>query len=313
MFFEFLIIIIGLALFEFICSVDNAIINAHVLKTLPVKFRKFFLSWGLIFAVFLIRGVLPFIIVWIANPSLTFFQVFNFVFSSDPKIKEYVEESQSMLLLAGGVYLAFVFLSWLFLEKKDYAFFMERFIHKQSVWFYAIVSIIFTTVIFFSLKVKPLLALSASIGSTAFFITDGFKRNASAKESELLDTSKSAWSKILYLEVLDASFSIDGVIGAFAFTISVPLILLGNGFGALLVRQITVQGINLISRFAYLKNGAMYSIGVLGSMMILEAFGKHYPFWLAPFNTLALLSIFLYLSVKEAKKIKRKPIAIDKY
>jgi hypothetical protein len=302
MFFQILITIIGLAVFEIISSVDNAVLNAHILKTLPEKFKKFFLFWGLLFAVFLIRGILPIIIVWISNPKLSLIQILTFIFSNNPEIQEYVEQSQSILLLAGGVYLLFVFLSWLFLEEKNYAFLVEKFIHRQSMWFYALTSIIFTLIVFISLKINPILALSASIGSTAFFITDGFKKNAEAKEKELLDPHLSAWSKIFYLEVLDASFSIDGVIGAFAFTVSVPLIFLGNGLGAFVVREFTIRGINLISKFAYLKNGAMYSIGMLGSVMILESFGKHYPFWLAPLNTFILLGGFLYLSIKEIKE-----------
>jgi hypothetical protein len=111
----------------------------------------------------------------------------------------------------------------------------------------------------------------------------------------------SGWSKVFYLEVLDASFSIDGVIGAFAFTMSVPLILIGNGIGAFVVREVTVRGINWISKYAYLKNGAMYSIGMLGAIMILESFGEEIPFWIAPLNTVILLVIFLFLSWREIK------------
>ncbi|MDD5040569.1 MAG: DUF475 domain-containing protein, partial [Patescibacteria group bacterium] len=195
-------------------------------------------------------------------------------------------------------------LSWLFLEEKKYAFLVEHFIHRQGVWFYAIASIVFTTIIYFSLRESPILALSASIGLTAFFITDGFKKNAEEKEKQLLTGTLSAWSKILYLEVLDASFSIDGVVGAFAFTISIPLIILGNGLGAFVVREFTIRGINYISKFAYLKNGAMYSIGMLGGLMILESFGKEYPFWLAPLNTSALIGIFFYLSYRELRAAK---------
>jgi len=298
---HFLVVILGLCLFEVISSVDNAIINAHVLKTLPERFRKIFLFWGLILAVFLVRGVLPFIIVWIANPALSVFEVVTFAFSQDEKIEQYVDASKPLLLLGGGVYLIFVFLGWLFLEEKKYAFLVENFIHRQSVWFYAFASLFFTFIIWKSLQVNPLLALSASIGSTAFFITDGFKKNAESQEKMLLTASMSAWSKILYLEVLDASFSIDGVIGAFAFTISVPWILLGNGLGALVVREVTIKGIDTISKFAYLKNGAMYSIGMLGALMILESFGQEYPFWLAPLNTFLLLAVFLYLSYREIR------------
>lgn len=151
-----------------------------------------------------------------------------------------------------------------------------------------------------------MLALGVAIGATAFFLTDGFKKNAEAKEEELLHSSgMGAWSKILYLEVLDASFSIDGVIGAFAFTLSVPLILLGNGLGAFVVREFTIRGIDVISKYAYLKNGAMYSIGMLGTLMILESFGQEYPFWLAPLNTVILLMVFLALSYREIREAKQ--------
>jgi len=308
MIFHFLIIVFGLALFEIISSIDNAVINAHVLKTLPEKYRKIFLFWGLLFAVFLVRGLLPFVIVKIANPSLNLIQVFTAAFSSDKEIINYVEQSKPLLLLAGGVYLFLVFLNWLFLEEKKYAFLVEGFIHRRGFWFYAISSIFLTILIYFAIQLNPILALSASIGATAFFVTDGFKKNAETKEKELLNPHLSAWSKILYLEILDASFSLDGVIGAFAFTISVPLIILGNGLGALVVREFTVRGIGLISKLVYLKNGAMYSIGLLGGLMILESFGREYPFWLAPLNTFLLLSIFLYLSYKEIKYFERKEI-----
>ncbi len=303
---QFLVVLLGLCTFEVISSVDNAIINAHVIKTLPDKFKKFFLFWGLIIAVFAVRGVLPFLIVWLANPAFSFAEVISFVFHPTPEIEAYVEKSQALLLLGGGVYLFMVFLSWLFMEEKKYAFFVEGFIHKQSVWFYAFASLFFTVVVWFSVKVNPILALSAAIGSTAFFITDGFKKNSEEKEKQLLKGNMSAWSKILYLEVLDATFSIDGVIGAFAFTTSIPLIFLGNGLGAFIVREMTIKGTETISKFAYLKNGAMYSIGMLGGIMVLEAFGKHYPFWLAPLNTTLLLLLFLGLSIRELKMVEKK-------
>lgn len=300
--FATLITVLGLVVFEVISSIDNAIVNASVLKTLPEKYRKIFLFWGLLFAVFAVRGILPFVIVWLVNPALSFTQVFAFAFSGDPQMVEYVEKSKPILLLGGGIYLYLVALSWLFLEEKKYAFLAEHFIHRNSVWFYAISSISLTLITFVALKINPALALSASIGATFFFITDGFKKNAEEQEKKLLtDSSMSAWSKIMYLEVLDASFSLDGVIGAFAFTISVPLILIGNGIGALVVREFTIRGIDLINKFAYLKNGAMYSIGFLGAIMILESLGQHFPFWLSPVNTFALLGIFLFLSWRETK------------
>lgn len=80
------------------------------------------------------------------------------------------------------------------------------------------------------------MAFGAVVGSTAFFILHGFKQNAQAEEAKLLQKGRSDISKILYLEVIDTTFSIDGVLGAFAFTLSVPLILFGNGLGAFVLR-----------------------------------------------------------------------------
>ncbi len=295
------IVVLGLIVFEVVSSIDNAIVNAHVLQTLPEKFRKFFLFWGLLIAVFAVRGLLPFIIIWIANPGLGLLDVWHAAFSSE-SVAVYLETSRPLLLIGGGVYLFMVALSWLLLEEKKYAFFVEHFLHKQGMWFYFVSSLFFTVTIYLCLRTNPAMALAASIGATAFFLTDGFKRNAEAKEEEMLRSpSMSAWSKILYLEVLDASFSIDGVIGAFAFTMSVTLILIGNGIGAFVVREFTIRGINRISQYAYLKNGAMYSIGMLGVLMILESFGAHVSFWIPPFNTVAILVFFLWLSLREVK------------
>lgn len=307
MVFNILVVVLGLCIFEIISSVDNAVVNAHVLKTMPAKFRRWFLIWGLLFAVFIVRGLLPFLIVWIANPALSLGGIFQVVFSGGAMVEKSLASSKPLLLLGGGVYLFFVFLSWLFLEEKKYAFMVEGFIHRQGVWFYAFSSIFTTLIIYFSLKINPILALAATIGISAFFITDGFKKNAEEKEKQLLSPHISAWSKILYLEILDASFSIDGVIGAFAFTMSVPLIIIGNGLGAFVVREVTIRGLDLIEKFVYLKNGAMYSVGMLGVLMISESFGKEYPFWIAPLNTFVLLGLFLFLSIRAREQLKRKP------
>jgi hypothetical protein len=143
------------------------------------------------------------------------------------------------------------------------------------------------------------MALGAVIGSTAFFITHGFKQNAEMHEKQLMgSTSMSDWSKILYLEVIDATFSIDGVVGAFAFTLSVPLILIGNGIGAFVVRELTLSNIDRIKKYIHLKNGAMYSIFVLGIIMVFDSFGTKIPQWLSPVVTITVIGFFFYKSRK---------------
>ncbi len=300
-----ILIVAGLCLFETISSIDNAIINAEVLSTMKEKARRWFLTWGIFFAVFLVRGLLPLLIVWLAMPSLGIAGAFTATFSSDPRVIEAIEHSAPMLLMGGGVFLVLLFLHWLFMEEKNYAFPGERFIHENGVWFFALASVFLAVVVWFALRADSLVAFAAVVGSTAFFITHGFKQNAEVAEKNLSKMHLSDISKILYLEALDATFSIDGVLGAFAFTLAVPLILLGNGLGAIVVRQITIGNIHRIKKYAYLKNGAMYSILVLGAVMLAESFGAPIEPWVAPILTFLIVGYFFFKSTRiQLKRIE---------
>ncbi len=297
-----LITVAGLGLFETITSIDNAIINAEVLSTMGPKARRWFLIWGIFIAVFLIRGILPWLIVWMALPGLGPVGALTASFSSDPRVVEAIAGSAPVLLAGGGTFLVFLFFHWLFLEPKSYGLAGERFIHSQGVWFYAVVSVLLCVIVWFALRRHPFMAFGAVVGSTAFFITHGFKENAARSEAELVKGGLSDVSKIFYLEVIDATFSIDGVLGAFAFTLSVPLILVGNGIGAIVVRQLTIGNIERVKRYAYLKNGAMYSVLFLGGIMLLDAFGVHVPTWLSPVLTFGTTGYFFAKSLRELKR-----------
>ena len=302
--FSVILTILGLSLFEIVSSLDNAIINAEVLSTMKPKARRWFLFWGLLFAVFVLRGLLPWALVWAVTPNLGPIGSLVATFSSDPKVLGTLESSFSILLIGGGVFMIFLFFHWLFMEDKNFGLPGERFIRRQSVWFYAVISILLSVIVWFALKENPFLAFGAVVGSTAFFIIHGFRQNAEAEEKKLLSkqSSMSDVSKILYLEAIDASFSIDGVIGAFAFTFSVPIILLGNGLGAIVLRQLTISNIDRIKTYRYLKNGAMYSILVLGTIMVLDSFGFHIPEWISPILTLGIVAFFFARSIKERQK-----------
>jgi len=291
--------VLGLSLFEIITSIDNAIINAEVLKDMSQRARRWFLLWGFFFAVFVVRGLLPLLIVWIANPQFGLVGVFFAAFSQDPKIAQAIEATSPLLLLGGGVFLVFLFFNWLFLEAKNFGLRGEKFFQAQGAWFFAVVSILLTVIVWLALQKDPMLAFSAVIGSTAFFIIHGFKQFAEEQERKLIGGNMSDISKIAYLEVLDSTFSIDGVIGAFAFTFSIPLILLGNGLGALVLRKLTISNIERIKKYKFLKNGAMYSILFLGVIMILDSFGHHIPVWLSPVITFGTVGYFFLKSKKE--------------
>ena len=303
--FSLVFTILGLSLFEIISSVDNAIINAEVLSTMKPKARRWFLVWGILIAVFVLRGLLPWIIVWLTTPSLGPVEALFATFSNDEKVIQAVESSSPLLLIGGGTFLIFLFFHWLFMEDKNFGLPGEKFIRRQSVWFYAIVSIILAVLVWFALKEDPLMAFGSVLGSTAFFIVHGFRQNAELEETKLMDRTSRGTdiSKILYLEVIDATFSIDGVLGAFAFTLSVPLILLGNGLGALVLRQLTIRNIERIKKYRYIKNGAMYSILFLGLIMLLDSFAYHIPSWLSPLITFGVVGYFFYRSKKETEEV----------
>jgi len=289
----------GLCLFEIISSIDNAIINAEVLSTMKPRFRRWFLLWGILFAVFVVRGLLPLILVWASSPSLSPWEIFTAMFSESPQIREAIESSAPILLIGGGIFLIFLFLHWLFLEQKEYGIRGERYLQSKGVWFFAIVSILLALIVWFALALNSMMAFGAVVGSSAFFIVHGFRQNAELQEQKLISGDMSDISKIFYLEVIDATFSIDGVLGAFAFTFSVPLILIGNALGAIAVRQLTVSNIDRIKRFKYLKNGAMYSILFLGCIMVIDAFGIHIPTFVSPIITFGVVGYFLVKSIRD--------------
>ncbi len=300
--FSMILTVSGLALFETISSIDNAIINAEVLSTMQEKARRWFLLWGLIFAVFLVRGLLPWVIVWATMPGLGPIGALTATFSSDPQVQRSIEQSAPILLIGGGTFLILLFLHWIFLEEKNYGLRIEPKFKKYGIWFFAVASIVLALIVWYAIRQHPMMAFSAVVGSTAFFITHGFKQNAEEGERNLKDRAMSDVSKILYLEVIDMTFSIDGVLGAFAFTLSVPLILLGNGIGAFVVREFTIGNIDRIRKYPYLKNGAMYSILALGLIMVLDSFGVHIPSWVSPVITFAVIGFFFWKSVRAARE-----------
>lgn len=309
-FFDACIIVFGLTAFEVVSSLDNAVVNAQVLSTMRnERAKRFFLTWGIFFAVFLVRGLLPLGIVLLAAPSLGLGGALSAIGSSDPSVTAIIEAAAPLLMLGGGMFLALLFLHWLFMEDKEFGIpFESHALRYGAVWFYAAASVLLVAVLWTLAGTAdaPHLMLAAAIGFAAFFITDGFKQNAEAVEERMLaEGSKSAmgdWSKVFFLEILDLTFSIDGVVGAFAFTTFVPLILIGNGIGAIVVRQLTVANVERIRRYAYLKNGAMYSIGILGAVMLAEGFGAHVPVLLSPLLTIGIIAYFLWLSVRRNRK-----------
>jgi uncharacterized protein len=294
---ESIAIVVGLIVFEVVNSVDNAIVNASVLKTMSMLWRKRFLLIGIITSVFLVRFILPLIIVWVSVPTIGAQDLFLAFLGQSEVAKNAIELQKPIILMFGGMFLVYLYLHWLFLENKE-TLFVERFLkQKHGVWFFAFAAIILVLVMYLS-RANPMMMLAGAIGSATFFILYGLKQTAEESERNLVagTSGMSDLSKFVYLEVLDMTFSFDGVIGAFAFTINLVLILIGIGVGAIVVRELTIKGIDTIAKYKYLKNGALTSIGFLGLFMMVEAFNIELPSVLPIIITFALIGVAFYMS-----------------
>ncbi len=307
---ESIAIVLGLVVFEVVNSIDNAVVNATVLKTMSMLWRKRFLLIGIVTSVFLVRFLLPLLIVWVSVPTMSLSNIFlAFSGQSDVAAKA-IEIQKPIILMFGGVFLLYLYIHWLFLEKKE-PLFIERYLkEKHGVWFFAFAAIALVVIMYLA-RANPMVMLAAAIGSATFFILYGLKETAESSERNLMAGAGglSDLSKFVYLEVLDTTFSFDGVVGAFAFTINLLLILIGLGVGAIVVRELTIKGIDTIGKYKYLKNGALTSIGFLGIFMLVESFGFEVPSYIPTIVTFIVIGVAFYASYRLLPKsvLKNQP------
>jgi hypothetical protein len=274
-------------LFEIVSSVDNAVINAEVLETLPSKDRRWFLRWGLLFSVLVVRGVLPWFIIWLALPGET--PLGAFTASVQPGTDQFaLHNSASFLLLISGTALTLLFWYWFLMEHKN-----TKRGHLARLVGFLVVGVVFLLALI-QIAADAALYKAIFIGLLLFFVLLVVKQLAAfAHRRGKGPTARNA--KIIYLEVIDTIFSIEGVLGAFAFTFYVPYILIGNGVGAVIVRLITAKHGRKIQEMTYIKHGAMYALCFIGVIMILEGLGAELPGWLTLLTTTVAMA-FAYLN-----------------
>jgi hypothetical protein len=306
--FSILLVVLGLCLFEIINSVDNVVLDAEVLRRVRPRSRRLFLFFDMVFAVLIVRGLLPWFVVFLTIPSFGLVGSFVASFSSDPVVLEAFEIQMPFLLVGSGTFFVLLFLDWFFRKPKNFSHYYERYFHGKDEFFHFFAVAVIIFLCFISFLLNYFLFLPIFVGSTVFFVLHGLRSRfhehrksiAFGKHKSLSDSNK-----LVYLELMDSVFSIDSVLGAFAFTFSLPLIMLGAGLGAFLVRIVALGNIEKIRRYAYLRNGAMYSILVLGIIMICESFGFDFPFWISTLMTFIIIGLFFVKSHKEIKLFEK--------
>ena len=297
-----------LGVLEVSLSFDNAVVNATVLRTMSAFWRKMFLTVGVVIAVFGMRLVFPILIVS-ATASLAPVEVVRLALQAGDPTQEgtygfLLRAAHPAIAAFGGAFLLLLFLDFIF-EERDITWlsWLERplaKIGKLDQLSVAVTLLLITAAAYLfapSGKISTVL-VSGILGTVTYILVNGlgsfFESHEEEREKEdlpgihgdsetvaaaverpdaravVLKVGKAAFASFLYLEVLDASFSFDGVVGAFAITSDPIIIALGLGIGAMFIRSLTVYLVNkgTLDDYVYLEHGALWAIGALAIILL---------------------------------------------
>ena len=272
-----------LAVLEVSLSFDNAAVNATVLKDMSPVWQQRFLTWGIAIAVFGMRIVFPLVIVMVAA-SLGPIEAMQLALNSPAEYQRIVSDAHIGLMGFGGAFLGMVGLNYFFDSDKevDWIAAIERPLAKVADIEAVSIGLVLAGIWATSTMLAPADALTFIIAAIAGLLTylgvEIINHVLEPPTPSTGDVAKAGFGAFLYLEVLDASFSFDGVIGAFALTNNLIIIAIGLGIGAMFVRSMTIflvkQG--TMSEYRYLEHGAFYAILALAVIMFINTFA-HIP------------------------------------
>ncbi|WP_420595099.1 DUF475 domain-containing protein [Deinococcus sp.] len=278
-----MLLVLVLGVMELSLSFDNAVVNASVLKNMSALWQRRFLIWGILIAVVGMRLIFPIAIVALSS-GLGFIEVGTLALNNPEEYALRLEESTVTISAFGGVFLLMVALNYFIDTEKD-----EHWLLPESrlaglarleavqiiIALVALLSIVFTLVPVeqrLTAMVAGVIGLLIYMGVNALgslFNADNVAQKAGA----------AGFAAFMYLEVLDASFSLDGVIGAFAITKEIVIISAGLAIGAVFVRSMTLflvhQG--TLAQYRFLEHGAHYGILALSLIMLYSMSGRHVP------------------------------------
>jgi hypothetical protein len=285
-----------LAVLEVSLSFDNAVVNATVLVRMSPFWQKIFLTVGVLIAVFGMRLVFPLLIVGITAKLTPAEAVRLALDKGDPNTPGtygyLLHEAHPAIAAFGGVFLLLLFLDFILEEREiTWLSWVERPLARigRLDQLSVVITLVVLAVSAYTLapagKVSTVLA-SGVFGTITYLLVNGLGELFNTEEAEeaeegeevtisnrraALAVGKAAFFLFLYLEVLDASFSFDGVIGAFAITSDPILIAIGLGIGAMFIRSLTVFLVRkgTLSEYVYLEHGALWAIGALAVLLLI--------------------------------------------
>lgn len=307
-----------LAILEISLSFDNAVVNATVLREMDEKWQNLFLTVGILIAVFGMRLVFPILVVAVGtlegangNFAAHMVSVAVLAIETPAEYARLLRESHTGIAAFGGMFLLMVFFTFLFDSgrKRHWLGGVEAWLaalgrHRSLKVFVALALLLAIQWLMPLGDDARLTVFVSGISGVVLFVCihalgDLFGTREGHKA--LMETARRNGAMgFLYLEVLDASFSFDGVIGAFAITRDVVIIMLGLAIGAMFVRSLTVFLLRrgTLDEFVFLEHGAHYAIGALGLIMLFSII-EHVPELVTGLVGVVLIGLSMYSSIKD--------------
>ncbi|WGW05956.1 DUF475 domain-containing protein (plasmid) [Tropicibacter oceani] len=293
--FSFLVIGAILAALEIALSFDNAVVNANRLETMSEVWRRRFLTWGILIAVFGMRIVFPLAVVSVAA-WIGPIEALKLAIAQPADYARIMDEAHLSISAFGGTFLMMVALTYFVDEAKDVHWFswLEARLSDCGAIRGFETALVLSVVAGFAVLLpegaKTQFAFGALFGLLTFSLVDvvGHLLDNAARDTAKIG-AQGGLGAFLYLEVIDASFSFDGVIGAFALTTNLFLIAVGLGIGAMYVRSFTIMIVErqTLAQFRYLEHGAFYSVFFLSLALFAQSLFH------VPEPVTGLLGIFL--------------------
>jgi hypothetical protein len=266
-----LFLVLILSILETTLSFDNAVVNAKVLERMSPLWQRRFLTWGMLIAVFGTRFVLPIVIVSIALWASPVY-ITKLAFTNPAEYGHLLETVHGSITAFGGVFLLMVSLKYFFNKAKDVHWIQSVEEHlvkwgRIEAIEIALALILLTTLSFFTSFSQAEVLVAGIVGLILFVAMEGVAGSLSLEEGEV--TTQGA-SLFIYLNILDSAFSLDGVVGAFALTTNLLIIVIGLGIGAYFVRALTLYFVErkTLTQLVYLEHGAHWAILGLAVAML---------------------------------------------
>lgn len=276
-----LFVVAFLAILEVTLSFDNAVINAVKLEKMSDKWRHRFITWGILIAVFGMRLIFPILVV-AAFAKLSILSVAHMAFYDIAQYTEHLHSVHAPLVTFGGAFLLMIFFAYFFNCDKETHWItcIEKPISKCSCIKYIDVVLVLISLMilqhYIPQEQKVSVMMAGFVGIILYLLVDSIsnllERIEHKKAEALGTTAKLGFIGFLYLELIDASFSLDGVLGAFAISKDIIIICIGLAIGAMFVRSLTIYMVDMktLKQYLYLEHGAHWAIGFLAIIMFIS-------------------------------------------